>query len=311
MIVKIKLSLALMIMMLFSSLSAAESSLKQISETGIKHSFLVTGNKTWLVGEDNKIEWEGPGGSRDGYVLPNGNILIAFKNNVREFKKDKSVVWQYKLQAPNKEMNTAIRLANGNTLVTELGPKPRLLEITKDGEIAVEVALQPETTNTHMQTRMARKLPNGNYLVPHLLAFAIKEYDPTGKVVRTIKTDLQELGGRKARNWPFTAIQLANGNIVANLTNGNKIAEFSPDGKLVWMADNNTTGKKFADPCGGQVLKNGNKIAANHAARKIGDKIVEVDASGKVVWEFQAKGLSTHGIHIITTNGEKETDYLR
>ena len=49
---------------------------------------------------------------------------------------------------------------------------------------------------------------------------------------------------------------------------------------------------------------------ANHAAKKLADKIVEVDASGKVVWEFQANGLVTHGIHIITTNGERE-GYLR
>ena len=69
------------------------------------------------------------------------------------------------------------------------------------------------------------------------------------------------------QNWPFTAIQLPNGNIVANLTNGHKIAEFAPDGSLVSVADNKTTGKKFADPCGGQVLKSRNKIAANHAAK--------------------------------------------
>ncbi|MCH8860264.1 MAG: hypothetical protein IH843_03860, partial [Thaumarchaeota archaeon] len=33
----------------------------------------------------------------------------------------------------------------------------------------------------------------------------------------TIKTDLEELGGRKAENWPFTAIRLANGNTLVNL----------------------------------------------------------------------------------------------
>ena len=310
MTVKIKLCLAQMIMVLLSSFLGANDSFKQISETGIRHSFLVTGNKTWLVDENNKIEWEGPKNSRDGYVMPNGNILITYKNNVREFKRDHSVVWEYKLQAPNKEISTAIRLKNGNTLVTELGTKPRLMEITKDGKIAVEVPLQPETSNIHMQTRMARKLPNGNYLVPHLLAFAIKEYTPSGEVVRTIKTDLPELGGRKAKTWPFTAIQLPNGNIVANLTQGHKVAEFTPEGTLVRVATNKTTGKKLSDPCGGQFLKSGNRIAANHAAKKLENKLIEVDESGKVVWEFQAKDLITHGIHIITTNGNSE-DYLR
>ena len=82
-----------------------------------------------------------------------------------------------------------------------------------------------------MQTRMARQLPDGNYIAPHLLGFAIKIYKPDGTVIRTIKTDLPELGGRKERNWPFTSIVLPNGNILANLTNGNKIAEFDKQGK--------------------------------------------------------------------------------
>ncbi len=53
-----------------------------------------------------------------------------------------------------------------------------------------------------MQTRMARKLPNGNYLVPHLLAFKVKEY--TQRMERSFTsygTDLAELVRRKAANW--------------------------------------------------------------------------------------------------------------
>ena len=84
--------------------------------------------------------------------------------------------------------------------MVERGVKPQLLEVGADVKIEVQVPLQPETNNAHMQTRMARKLPNGNYIVPHLLAFAVKEYQPDGKVVRTIKTDLHKLGGRKQRN---------------------------------------------------------------------------------------------------------------
>ena len=66
---------------------------------------------------------------------------------------------------PSRTRNSAQRRAwpTATTLVVERGPKPRLLEITKDGKVAVEVPLKPETDNGHMQTRMARKLPNGNY----------------------------------------------------------------------------------------------------------------------------------------------------
>ncbi|NQZ57809.1 MAG: hypothetical protein HRT88_10155, partial [Lentisphaeraceae bacterium] len=167
---------------------------RQVSPSGIRHSFLVTGPKTCIINEQNEIIWQVPGASRDGYVLSNGNILIAFKNVVKEFDKNKKVIWQYKRAKPNREIGTAQRLANGNTMITELGAKPRLREISPDGEIALEIALQPETSNAHMQTRMARKLPNGNYLVPHLLAFAVKEYDPSGKIDKTLRTDLKELG---------------------------------------------------------------------------------------------------------------------
>ena len=99
----------------------------------------------------------------------------------------KKQLLQHLLSNENKELGTAVRLPNGNTLVVERGDKPRLLEITPKGEIAVEVPLEPDSSNAHMQTRMARKLPNGNYLVPHLLGFAVKEYDAKGKIVRTIR----------------------------------------------------------------------------------------------------------------------------
>ena len=113
-------------------------------------------------------------------------------------------------------------------------------------KVMIEVPLKPETTNGHMQTRMARKLANGNYIVPHLLAFKIKEYRADGMVVNEFKTDLQELGGRQAENWPFTAIRLSNGNTVSNLTHGNKTVEFDKNGKVVWRVDNFNVEGRFA-----------------------------------------------------------------
>ena len=284
----------------------------QKSQSGITHSFLVTGPKTCIVNEQSEVTWQINKASRDGYVLPNGNILIAFKNEVNEYDKDQNIVWTYKLSKENKEIGTVQRLENGNTLVTELGKKPRLLEISPKGKITVEIALQPETDNAHMQTRMARKLPNGNYIVPHLLAFALKEYNPQGKVVNVIKTDLEELGGRKARNWPFTAILLENGNFLVNLTNGNKTVEITPQGKVVWKADNTTSEGKFADPCGGQQLDNGNRIIGSYGQGNPSKaRIFELDHDKKVVWEFFHPNIKGHEVHIITTNGKAESGKLR
>ena len=43
---------------------------KQVSASGIKHSFLITGSKTAILGEDNSIIWQVPGRSRDGSCSP-------------------------------------------------------------------------------------------------------------------------------------------------------------------------------------------------------------------------------------------------
>jgi hypothetical protein len=179
--------------------------------------------------------------------------------------------------------------------------------VRKDGSVAVTVPLKPDTTNGHMQTRMARKLPNGNYIVPHLLAFAVKEYKPDGTVVRTIRTDLEELGGRKARNWPFTAIQLKGGNLLVNLTNGNKTVEFDPSGNVAWRVDNSHVDGRFADPCGGQRLANGNTLICSYGQRK-GDmpKLFEVTRDKKVVWEYFNPAVKAHEVHVISTNGKPE-----
>ncbi len=157
--------------------------LARAEEPAIRHSFFIAGpNFTGIIGEDDKVVWDsGRPGARDGFVLENGNVLIAWGDVVREFTREKKVVFEYKKSAENGELGTVERLENGRTLITELGPKPRLMEIEKNGRVAVSFPLQPESDNAHMQTRMARKLPNDNYLVPHLLAFKVKEYTPDGK----------------------------------------------------------------------------------------------------------------------------------
>ncbi len=279
----------------------------------IKHSFFIAGPSfTGIIAEGNTEQWNsGKPAARDGYVLPSGNILIAWSDEVKEFTPDKKVIFAYKISPENQEIGTAVRLDSGRTLITELGKKPRLMEINADGTIAVECPLQPETDNAHMQTRMARKLANGNYLVPHLFAFQVKEYKPSGEVVRSIKTDLPELGGRAAENWPFTAIQLANGRVLVNLTHGNKTVEFDADGKVVWQISNADFPdvKPFADPCGGQRLPNGNTVICSYASQgKI--KVFEVTPEKKIVWTYEGPHRA-HEIQVLTTNGKPVGELLK
>ena len=271
----------------------------------IKHSFFVAGPEfTGIIDEDGNEVWDsGRSEARDGWVLPNGNILVTWVDMVRELTPEKQVVFEYRIDPANQELGTAQRLADGNTLIAELGAKPRLLEVTGDGEVAVEFALQPETDNAHMQTRMARKLANGNYLVPHLLAFKVKEYTPTGKVVNEFPTDLEAVGGRDAHTWPFTAIRLENGNTLVCLTNGNQVVEFDSAGEIVWhLTNDDLPGEPIDDACGGQRLPNGNTVITSYHAQ-VGVKLLEVTQDKKLVWKYEGPHRAHH-FQILTTNGQ-------
>lgn len=293
---------------------AEKPGIRQESPTGITHSLLITGSTgTYLFDETSTLKWETPGYSRDGYVLENGNLLLSIDNSAREYKADtQDVVWSYDLAPENKELGTVFRLSDGNTLIVERGAKPRILEVAQDGTIKAEVPLQPDTDNDHMQTRMARKLPNGNYIVPHLLAFKIKEYTPDGTVVREIPTDLPQFGNRNEDSWPFTAILLPNGNIHANLTHGNRVAEFGPDNEVVWYLDNSHVGGRLSDPCGGQRMPNNNMVICSYAQQDPQKpKVFEVTRDKDVVWEFFHPTARAHEVHIITTNGERVSPVMR
>jgi hypothetical protein len=274
----------------------------------IRHSFFVAGpNFTGVIGEDGKEMWDsGRPGARDGWVLDNGNLLIAWSDEIKEFTPSKELVFEYRLNPVNKEIGTVEPLAEGRRLITELGPKPRLMEVDSNGKIAIDVPLQPETDNAHMQTRMARKLPGGNYLVPHLLAFQVKEYTPEGKVTRVWKTDLEEFGGRKAENWPFTAIRLENGNTLVSLTHGNRVVEIGPEGSVEWtICQSDLPEHPFDDACGCQRLPNGNTvISAYHAST--GTKLFEVNRKKEMVWKFEGPQ-RVHHFQILTTNGKQLT----
>lgn len=270
----------------------------------IKHSFFIAGPQfTGIIDESGEEIWESKKpGARDGYVLENGNVLICWADEVKEYDSNQNIIFQYARTEESMELGTAVRLQNGNTLITESGLEPRIVEVSSEGKVMKSIPVKPETDNIHMQTRMARKLKNGNYLVPHLLAFAVKEYDAKGEVVDTFSTDFDEFGGRSAKTWPFTAIRLSNGNTLVTLTNGNRVIEFDSDGKISWMVSNaDFNGAPLADPCGAQRLPNGNTVIASYGAKE-GIKLLEVDKNKNIVWSYS--GHNAHHFQILTTNGK-------
>lgn len=266
----------------------------------IKHSFIAFGQETFVVDGEGKISWQIPKSSRDGWLLSNGNALLAVSKGkeypsgaVLEITKDGKTVFEFK--GTQSEVNTVVPLDNGNIMFTEAGPKPRLIEVSREGKIVVDIPIQAQTKDYHLQTRMARKLSNGNYLVPQLLDKVVREYSPDGKIVWEVKTP----------NWPFTAIRLLDGNTLINCTLGNLIIEVDPKGKTVWsLSNDDLPGKPINDACGGHRLPNGNTVITSHHAKANETKLIEVNREKKIVWTYtNSKSASIHHFQILDTDG--------
>lgn len=216
-----------------------------------------------------------------------------------EVTRDNQILFEFK--GTQAEVNTAQLLDNGNIMLTEAGSNPRLLEVNRSGSIVLEFPLQCQNTNAHMESRMARKLPNGNYLVPQLLDRVVREYTPKGEIVWEYKTP-----DSPKDSWPFTAIRLPSGNTLINLTHGNIVVEVDPSGKVVWQLSNDDLpDAPLKDPCGAQWLPNDHIVITSYAAKGDALKLIEVNRQKQIVWT--ARDNRPHGIHefqILDTNGK-------
>lgn len=257
-------------------------------------SFLMLGGLTQIVDASGKVSWKYPAATRDGHVLPNGNLLLTLSKNkaypggaVVEVTRDLKVVWEYK--GTQSEVNTGVLLDNGHILLTEAGDKPRLLEVARDGSIKVEIPLGCQTKNHHLQSRMARKLPNGHYLVPE--DRTVREYDAAGKVGWERKSPES-----KADNRTFCCLRNAAGHTLISLTVGNHVIEVDEAGKVVWeLRDGDLPGVAVNRSTALSWLPDGNIVFSNYAARAPQPKLVEITRDKQVVWTYSDR--TNEGVH--------------
>lgn len=256
------------------------------------------GNKICLVDADGKITWQiAAAGAQDVWILPNGNILFCHVLGVKEVTREKEVVWEYKSAAGN-EIHACQPLPDGKVMVAESGPM-QIIEVDRQGQITKTLKLTSKTTNVHLQMRGARKLANGNYLVGQYGDSAVREYDPTGKIVWEF-----------SQEQAFSAIRLPDGNTLISTTDMHSIIEVDPDGKVVWeLNENDLPGNPLRSVAGMQRLPNGNTLVCNWGGHgHIGEQpqIFEVTRDKKVVGEiFDFKQFGTIStIFLMTLDGD-------
>ena len=285
-------------------------------QAGATRRILVCGGRTAIVAvgapEDaGTVEWSWPGATREGWVLADGNVLLAVSKGgdapggaaveVRRGTDGRpdEVVWRY--AGTQAEVNSIQKTPEGTYVLTEAGERPRLLELTADGRVVVEFPLACQKPNAHMQTRMARKQPDGTYLVPHLLDFAIIRYARDGTIRGRFDTHVE--GEPGVNSWPFTAISLGDGGILAGLTNGNRVVEFAPDGTPRWQVTAADTGGAINDACGVQRLPNGNTLIASYRIGAEGVRLLEVTPEKTIAWTWRANVPAVHHFHAFEIGG--------
>lgn len=255
--------------------------------------------KVSLVDADGSVVWDYPvqGTPHDLARLPSGHIVvITGPATVVEVAPDRSVVWKYTAQprAPYTgpvEVHAFQRLDNGLTMIAETGNR-RIVEVDRDGRVVREVPLKVDHPHPHRDTRLARKLPNGHYLVCHEGDGVVREYDGSGQVVWSYALDLagrpRTPGHTGHGTEVFSALRTPEGHTLIATGNGNRVIEVDPAGKIVWSIEQEELpGIRLQWVTTLKRLGNGNLVIGNCHAGPANPQLIEVTPDKKVVWTFR------------------------
>ena len=254
-----------------------------------------------IVAPDGSLEWEiKVGAIHDAWVLPNGNILFQQGwTKILEVTPDKKTVWEYDAGKMNGnegkrvEVHAFQRVENGLTMIAESGPA-RIIEVDNAGKAHRQIKLKVNHPNTHSDTRLVRKIANGNYLVAHESDGFVREYDGAGKVVWEYEVPLfgkerkSGHGSEAFGNSVFSAIRLPNGNTLIGAGNGHSVLEISPQKEIIWKVEqNDLPGITLAWVTRVERLANGHTLLGNCHAGPDNPQFIEVTPEKKVIWTFK------------------------
>jgi Mal s 1 allergenic protein-like len=254
-----------------------------------------------IVAPNGSLEWETQiGAIHDASVLPNGNVLLQQGwQKIVELTPDKKTAWEYDSGKMNGnegervEVHAFQRLENGLTMIAESGPA-RIIEVDKAGKIHRQIKLKVNHPSTHSDTRLARKIANGHYLVAHESDGVVREYDSTGRIVWEFevplfgKTPKGGHGPEAFGNSVFSAIRLLNGNTLIGAGNGHSVLEVTPEKEIVWKIEqNDLPGITLAWVTRVERLPDGHTLIGNCHAGPDNPQFIEVTPDKKVVWTFK------------------------
>ena len=178
----------------------------------------------------------------------------------------------------NSEVFTCQPTGDGGVLVGELTAK-RLVWLAADWSVRAVIPVQ-STVSGHEVMRMARRQPDGSFLVVHPGDRCIRQYAESGELLREIPT------------YPdtFAAHGLPNGHIV--YTAQTAIVEVDAAGRVVWeatAADLAAIAPRWLT--GLEVLPDGSYVVCNwlgHGCEGQGAPLFAINRQKEILWKLYA-----------------------
>jgi hypothetical protein len=262
----------------------------KIAVTGTPHRFICADSDRHLVAlvaADGTIEWSRPISDEvhEAVVLPNGHVLYApISGKIIEVDpKSNAEVWSYDAPKMNGNAGKAVqvhdfeRLGDGSTWIFESG-SCRVIHIDPAGALLSQVPLTVDHHDAHRDTRNARRLANGHFLVAHEGDNKVREYDDKGVVVWSYDVKSKVYG----------VLRLADGNTLMATGDGHRLLEVDTNGVEVWsVGQHDLPGITLAWLTQIERLPNGNTIVVNCHAGPDNPQIIEVTRDKKVAWSFR------------------------
>lgn len=267
-----------------------------------EHRVLLQGNgKLAIVEPDGAVSWEMPWGPVHDLHLAGEYIVTTrdFTEVVAIDRATKSVVWTYDAAQRNGnaarkvEVHAVQPLGMESVMIAESGAG-RIIEVDREGRLKKVIQLKLDDPHPHRDTRLARKLKNGHYLVCHEGDGVVREYDADGIAVWEYPVPLFDKpradghGPEAFGNQVFGAIRLDNGNTLIATGNGHSVIEVTRDKEIVWaIHQNDLPGITLAWVTTLELLPNGNLVIGNCHAGPGQPQLIEIDrATKEVVWTF-------------------------
>lgn len=214
------------------------------------------------------------------------SVLAADKGRVALVNSKGEVEWEFATKA---EVHDLEMLPNGNILLPT-GPNTIVEVDRKKKEVWKYEAMPKAGYKGRIEIHAFQRLDDGRTMVAESGNARIVEVDRDGKIVFELPLTVEKPNAHRDTRM---ARKLANGNYLVCHEGDGKVREYDAKGKVVWSYTLDLGGRPRSpghgpeghgtEVFGAVRLASGNTLigAGN------GNRVIEVDPSGKVVWELK------------------------